>query len=216
MAAIENWSERRTEMVREQIEARGISDERVLAAMRSVPRHEFVSADLAQEAYEDHPLPIGHGQTISQPYIVAYMTALLKVEKQHEVLEIGTGCGYQTAVLSRLCSRVFTIEIVVDLMRLARKNLDRAEVHNVEFYSGDGGQGWPIPRQFDRILVAAAPARIPEALLNQLAPGGRMILPVGTEMQDLMLVEHTDSGIRQTRLLGVRFVPLVKYPSDAD
>ena len=216
MAAIDDFTQQRIAMVREQIEARGISDARVLAAMRSTPRHEFVSREMAGEAYEDHPVPIGHGQTISQPYIVAYMTAMLKVEQHHEVLEIGTGCGYQTAVLSQLCARVYTIEIVEDLARMARKNLERAGVHNVDFYCGDGGQGWPEARQFDRILAAAAAARIPEALLNQLAPGGRMILPVGTEMQDLILVEHTDSGFRQTRLLGVRFVPLVSSPQTMD
>lgn len=216
MAAIDDWTRLRTAMVREQIEARGISDPRVLAAMQSIPRHEFVSKELAAKAYEDHPVPIGHGQTISQPYIVAYMTALLQVEPQHNVLEIGTGCGYQTAVLAQLGGRIYTIEIVEDLLKMARSNLERSGVHNVEYYCGDGGQGWPKSMQFERILAAAAAPRVPEPLLKQLAVGGRMILPVGTDIQDLILIEHTDSGFTRTRLLGVRFVPLVNSLRNTD
>lgn len=199
----------RNAMVDSQIAARGIHDAHVLDAMRAVPRHVFVPGPMASEAYEDHPLPIGYGQTISQPYIVAFMTRWLQVLPQHEVLEIGTGCGYQTAVLARLCKRVYSIEIVEALLQRARENLVRAGVKNVEFHCGDGGNGWPIPRKFDRILVAAAAAHIPQGLLEQLAPQGRMILPVGVESQDLLLIENTESGLRQTTLLGVRFVPLI-------
>lgn len=196
-------------MVETQIEARGIRSKRVLDAMRAVPRHAFVPKSSLEAAYADHPLPIGGGQTISQPYIVAYMTEALEILPEHIVLEIGTGCGYQTAILARLCKRVYTIEIVPDLAARAQRALHELGVTNVEFYCGDGSQGWPAPLEFDRILAAASPASIPPALTRQLASGGRMILPVGTEIQDLVLVEKTASGLKESRLLGVRFVPMV-------
>lgn len=196
-------------MVETQIEARGIQNTRVLDAMRAVPRHAFVPRSSLEAAYADHPLPIGAGQTISQPYIVAYMTEALEILPEHMVLEIGTGCGYQTAILARLCKRVFTIEIVKELAARAQRTLAELGVTNVEFFCGDGSQGWPARMEFDRILAAASPPGIPPALTRQLAPGGRMILPVGTEIQDLVLVEKTPSGIAERRLLGVRFVPMV-------
>ena len=198
-------------MVATQIAARGIKDARVLAAMREVRRHEFIDAGQRERAYEDGPLPIGFGQTISQPYIVALMTELLDVQPRHRVLEIGAGCGYQTAILCRLCSHVYAVERVAELCVLARENLKRAGCSNVTLKHGDGTLGWPEHAPFDRILVAACSAEIPPALLEQLAPGGKLIAPIGgREFQELTLAERgADRRISLSRHGAVVFVPLI-------
>jgi protein-L-isoaspartate(D-aspartate) O-methyltransferase len=199
----------REAMVRTQIEARGVSDERVLAALRQVPRHRFVPEDLVQAAYEDGPLPIGHGQTISQPYIVAVMTELLAPGPDDMVLDVGTGSGYQAAVLSRLAKRVYSIEIVPELAQSARERLEALGYTNVEVITGDGWAGLPGLAPFDGILVAAAPSEVPQALLDQLAVGAKLVIPVGKWEQDLRVYERTPDGIDQRTVFGVRFVPLV-------
>lgn len=204
---MEIQQQRRERMVTEQIESRGISDPLVLAAMRAIPRHLFVSSEFESEAYEDHPVPIGHGQTISQPYIVAYMTQVLGPDLEVDVLEIGTGCGYQTAVLAACFRRVYTVEIVPQLLETARNRLTALGTLNVEYRIGDGRLGWP-GRRFERILAAAAPDAIPEGLLLTLTDGGRMVIPVGADVQDLLLVSKESGVVRQARLLGVRFVPM--------
>jgi len=196
-------------MVRSQIEARGVRDERVLAALRQVPRHRFVPEDLVPSAYEDGPLPIGHGQTISQPYIVAVMTELLAPGPDDVVLDIGTGSGYQAAVLSRLARRVYSIEIVPELAQSARERLEALGYTNVEVITGDGWAGLPGPAPFDGILVAAAPPEVPQPLLDQLAVGAKLVIPVGEWEQDLRVYERTPHGIDQRTVFGVRFVPLV-------
>jgi protein-L-isoaspartate(D-aspartate) O-methyltransferase len=196
-------------MVDQQIVARGVRDPAVLAAMRKVPRHEFVPEDLREAAYEDGPLPIGEGQTISQPYIVAYMTEKLELGGGERVLEVGTGSGYQAAVLGELASEVYTIEIVEKLARRAEKDLERLGYENIHVRHGDGYRGWPEKAPFDAIIVTAAPGRVPEPLVEQLAKGGRMILPVGDAYQELILITRDDEGVvRRQRLIGVRFVPM--------
>ena len=164
-------------MVDRQIEARGVRDPQVLEALRRTPRHLFVPPELAGEAYVDSPLPIGHGQTISQPYIVGLMSELLKVEPDHKVLEIGTGSGYQAAILAQLADQVFTIEYLEPLGRVARERLERLRFENVDVRIGDGYKGWPEEAPFDRILLTAAPEELPQALVDQLAPGGRLVAP---------------------------------------
>jgi protein-L-isoaspartate(D-aspartate) O-methyltransferase len=199
----------RARMVRTQIEARGVRDERVLEAMRSVPRHRFVPEDLAPSAYDDGPLPIGHGQTISQPYIVAVMTELLAPGPDDVVLDVGTGSGYQAAVLARLVKRVYSIEIVPELASAARERLAALGYTNVEVITGDGWAGLPALAPFDGILVAAAPPEVPQALLDQLDVGARLVIPVGAWDQDLRVCERTKDGIDERTIFGVRFVPLV-------
>jgi protein-L-isoaspartate(D-aspartate) O-methyltransferase len=201
-------AELRESMVRQQIAARGIEDPRVLAVMAKVPRHEFVPEQRRHLAYADHPLPIGEGQTISQPYIVAYMTEKLGLEGDERVLEIGTGSGYQAAVLAELCREVFTIEIVESLARRSAKDLARLGYDNVHVRHGDGYRGWPDEAPFDAIIVTAAPGRIPEPLVDQLAVGGRMVLPVGDYYQELILITRDEEGVHRKRLIGVRFVPM--------
>jgi protein-L-isoaspartate(D-aspartate) O-methyltransferase len=206
-------AEARARMVEDQIVARGVADPQVLAAMRDVPRHEFVPPAVAREAYIDSPLPIGHGQTISQPYIVALMTELARPKPTDKALEVGTGSGYQAAVLSRLVARVYTIEIVEALAAEAAPRL--AAYRNVVTRVGDGHAGWPEEAPFDVILVTAAPETIPPALLSQLAPGGRLVIPVGpiSAIQELRLVERDQAGQLSERLIAsVRFVPLVTRP----
>ena len=198
----------RDHMVKAQLLARGISDRAVIRAMREVPRHEFVPAEDAAEAYDDHPLPIGYGQTISQPYIVAYMTEALRLSGRERVLEIGTGSGYQAAVLARLGVRVFTIEIVEELAQRARHTFDRLGIPHITSRAGDGYQGWPEGAPFDAIILTAAPEHIPQPLLDQLAPGGRMILPMGKTLQKLIMLTNTLSGIQRKELLPVAFVPM--------
>ncbi len=202
------WAAERTEMVRSQIAARDVRDPRVLDAMREVPRHRFVPLDYQDRAYLDRPLPIGLGQTISQPYIVAVMTELLRPEATDRVLEIGTGSGYQAAVISRLVAKVYTIEIVPELAERAAKTLAELGYANVEVSSGDGYRGIPSEAPFDGILVTAAPDEIPEPLIEQLAVGGRMVIPVGDFYQQLTVVEKTDQGISKRTVFPVRFVPM--------
>jgi len=208
------FSAERDAMVERQIEARGIRDPRVLAAMRRVPRHRFVPPELAQDCYGDYPLPIGNGQTISQPYIVAVMTELLAVAPGDKVLEIGTGSGYQAAVLAEVGARVFSIEIVPELAEHARETLAANGYPQVKVVQGDGWHGLPEEAPFDRIIVTAAPERVPEALVAQLRTGGRMVLPVGSEEQWLRVLEKTEDGLRERALFEVRFVPMVRGPAN--
>lgn len=195
-------------MLEQQLIARGIRDPRVLRAMTLVPRHRFVPPALLAEAWEDRPLPIGYGQSISQPYIVAFMSEALRLTGTERVLEIGTGCGYQSAVLSELAAEVYSIEIIDELAREAAERLRELRYTNVRVQQGDGWIGWPEAAPFDAILVASAPDRVPGALVDQLRDGGRMVLPVGTVEQELILVEKTGTGVRQKSLLPVRFVPM--------
>lgn len=199
----------RAGMVERQIAARGVRDERVLSVMREVPRHLFVPPDQVSQAYADHPLPIGSGQTISQPYVVAFMTEQLRLTGSEKVLEIGTGSGYQTAVLSRLAGKVFSIEIRPELAAEAGERLKAFGAANVELRAGDGFFGWPEEAPFDAILVTAAPEKVPEPLVAQLAPGGRMVIPVGGFYQELKILERTPEGLRERSVLPVRFVPFV-------
>ncbi len=198
-------------MVRHQIEARGIRDPGVLRVMRETRRHEFVPPELAASAYADRPLPIGHGQTISQPYIVAFMTDRLDVRKTHKVLEIGTGSGYQAAVLAPLAEHVYTMEIVPELAVSATRKL--APYANVTVRHGDGYRGWPEQAPFDRIILTAAPPELPVTLVGQLAPGGKLLAPVGGSpwSQKLVLVEKArDGSLTRREMLAVLFVPMVK------
>jgi protein-L-isoaspartate(D-aspartate) O-methyltransferase len=203
---------RRERMVETQVRRRGIVNERVLAAMRRVPRHEFVPDAQKPFACDDRPLPVGHGQTISQPYIVAYMTDALEVEPTDRVLEIGTGSGYQAAVLAELVHEVFTIEIVDELAATARETLARLGYHNIHTRTGDGYAGWPEEAPFDRIILTAAPPNLPQALVDQLAVGGILIAPVGPTdgRQVITIVRRTDAGVVREETLDVRFVPMVR------
>jgi protein-L-isoaspartate(D-aspartate) O-methyltransferase len=199
----------RTTMIEEQLVARGIADARVLAAIRAVPRHEFVPADLRERAYEDRPLPIGDGQTISQPYIVAFMTEQLQLKPTDRVLEIGTGSGYQAAVLGKLVTAVYSIEIVERLARKAATDLERLGFTNVHVRAGDGYQGWPDVAPFDAVIVTCAPDHVPEPLVRQLREGGRMIIPVGDRNgQRLHLLEKRGGAVEQRAVLPVMFVPM--------
>jgi len=198
----------REEMVATQIASRDVRDPRTLAAMRKVARHLFVPPALAGQAYEDHPLPIGHGQTISQPYIVAFMTEALGLRGGETVLEVGTGSGYQAAVLGEIAARVYTIEIVAPLAEEAAALLKRLGYANVEARAGDGYLGWPEAAPFDAIMVTAAAPRIPEPLKQQLKDGGRLILPVGDEWQELVVVTRRGDRFEERRVLPVRFVPM--------
>ena len=208
------YADVRARMVERQIAARGVQDERVLRAMRAVPRHKFVDPRYAREAYGDHPLPIGHGQTISQPYIVAYMIELLKLPPNARVLEVGTGCGYQAAVLGEIAREVYTIEIVEALATCARAALGPLGYRNVHVRHGDGYGGWPDKAPFDGIVVAAAPADVPPALVEQLAPGGRLVIPVGDVDQEIRVITRTPEGLKEERLIPVRFVPLTRNPRE--
>lgn len=201
----------RARMVQTQIAARGVNDPRVLAVMNDIPRHLFVPTDLQREAYEDRPLPIGYEQTISQPYIVALMTELAALKPADRVLEVGTGSGYQAAVLSKLVSEVYTIEITEPLGKAAAERLAALGYANVRTRIGDGYGGWPEASPFDAIVVTAAPERVPDALIDQLKAGGRLVIPVGPtfETQELELIEKdTDGGIHRRGVAPVRFVPL--------
>jgi protein-L-isoaspartate(D-aspartate) O-methyltransferase len=204
----DRYADARARMVREQIESRGVRDPRVLAAMRSVPRHELVPASLREDAYDDRPLPIGRGQTISQPYVVAAMTEALALRGDERVLEVGTGSGYQAAVLSGLVKQVYTIELEAELAARARADLARLGYTNVEVRQGDGWRGWPEHAPFDAIIVTAAPEQVPPDLIEQLAVGGRLVIPVGRYEQDLLLLRRTEKGIERETLFGVRFVPM--------
>jgi protein-L-isoaspartate(D-aspartate) O-methyltransferase len=206
------WQARRHRMVEKQIEARDVSDPATLAALRKVPRHRFVPADLQELAYDDRPLPIGRGQTISQPYIVACMTEQIAPTRTMRVLEIGTGSGYQAAVLAEICAEVFTIEIVPALGREAAARLAELGYRNIRTRIGDGWAGWPEAAPFDAIIVTAAAESIPPPLLAQLKDGGRMIIPIGPQgdAQDLVLVTKHAGRVETRPLIPVRFVPFVR------
>lgn len=211
-AASDPTAAARVAMVSQQIEARGVRTPAILDVMRRVPRHLFVPPDQRAHAYEDRPLPIGLEQTISQPYIVAYMTDVLQPAPGQTVLEIGTGSGYQAAVLSHLVREVLSIEIVPELAERARRALADTGHRNVQVRTGNGYLGWPERAPFERIIVTAAPPEIPAALLDQLAVGGIMVVPVGGLFQDLRIVTKTDRGVTQQRTIPVRFVPMVDKP----
>ncbi|MBD3427156.1 MAG: protein-L-isoaspartate(D-aspartate) O-methyltransferase [Candidatus Omnitrophica bacterium] len=202
--------EERLRMVDKQIRMRGIQDPEVLEAMRQVKRHLFVPEHIRGLSYEDTPLPIGYDQTISQPYIVAYMTELAGLEADDKVLEIGTGSGYQAAVLARMVDQVYTIEIVKPLAESARKRFRELGIDNVNVRWGDGYKGWPDQAPFDAVIVTAAPPEIPEELVEQLKIGGRMVVPVGRFFQKINLIIRTEQGIEKRELLPVRFVPMVR------
>jgi protein-L-isoaspartate(D-aspartate) O-methyltransferase len=200
----------RDEMVQNQIEARGINDPRVLAAFRKIPRHLFVSEALMDQAYGDFPLPIGEQQTISQPFIVAEMTQALQLHKDDRVLEIGTGSGYQAAILAEIVYRVYTIERIYPLYVKTRRLFDKLQYHNIVTKYSDGTTGWSDESPFDAIIVTAGAPDIPETLIKQLATGGRMVIPIGNQFsQDLMKVYKDNSGIHTSSLGGCRFVKLV-------
>jgi protein-L-isoaspartate(D-aspartate) O-methyltransferase len=204
------FDEARTRMVDQQLAARHIRDERVLRVMREVPRHRFVPPDMQNSAYQDYPLPIGHGQTISQPYIVAYMTELLHLAPQDRVLEVGTGSGYQAGILSRLAQRVYTVERIADLSRRARQVLDGLGYDNIEYRVADGGYGWPEEAPFDAIIVTAAAPETPAPLVAQLADGAHLVIPIGPSgYQDLLRVTRYGDQVRTERLTPVAFVPLL-------
>jgi protein-L-isoaspartate(D-aspartate) O-methyltransferase len=202
--------EDRLRMVDEQIRRRDVKDPRVLHAMETVPRHLFVRPEEIPFAHADSPLPIGHGQTISQPYIVALMTELLEIEPDHRVLEIGTGSGYQSAVLSLLAKDVYTVEFLESLAVPARKLLASLGYANVHVKVGDGHEGWPAEAPFDSIIVTAAPETVPETLTGQLKEGGRMVIPVGSYFQELVLAVKTAGRLREKKVADVRFVPMVR------
>jgi len=204
------YARERRLMTDSQIRARGVRSPRVLAAMNKVPRHLFVPESLRGQAHTDEPLPIGDGQTISQPYIVAYMTEALGLRGGEKVLEIGTGSGYQTAILAEIAAEVWTVEIVEKLALRARAILDGLGYGNIRYRIGDGSAGWPEAAPFEAVIVTAAAPSLPEALEDQLGVGGRMIVPVGTDLQELVLVRRGKEAVERERLLAVRFVPLVK------
>jgi protein-L-isoaspartate(D-aspartate) O-methyltransferase len=196
-------------MVETQIKSRGVKDGKVLAAMKKVPRHLFVPEELRSFAYGDEPLPIGEGQTISQPYIVAYMTEALELSGEEKVLEVGTGSGYQTAVLAEIARQVFTVELIGALSEKARALLQGLGYSNIQFRVGDGSRGWEENAPFDAIIVTAGAPAVPQKLADELAPKGRLIIPVGAGFQELYLITRGRRGLRRRRLLPVRFVPLV-------
>jgi protein-L-isoaspartate(D-aspartate) O-methyltransferase len=199
---------KREKMVDSQIVARGIVDPRVLEAMRNVPRELFVKEEYSDDAFCDAPLSIGYGQTISQPYIVAYMTEKLQIKRNDCVLEIGTGSGYQTAVLAQLARHVYTVEIVEALSILARERLRKAGYTNISYRVRDGSLGWEEEAPFDAVMITAAPARIPEKIIEQLDKEGRMVAPVGTVSQQLYRITRGSEGLVKERLISVRFVPM--------
>jgi len=208
-SAPSDFAVERERMVQQQLRTRGIKDERVLAALAKVPREEFVPQDSRAASYEDGPLPIGYDQTISQPYIVAFMTEKLQPKPNNRVLEVGTGCGYQAAVLAELVADVYTIEIIEPLAKNAEATLQRLGYKNVHVKVGDGYSGWPEHAPFDAIIVTCAPNHVPQQLTNQLKDGGRMIIPVGERFaQELYLLEKKDGRLRESAVLPVRFVPM--------
>ena len=208
----QEYARERKKMVEDQIIKRGISDRNVINAMLTVPRHLFVPEYMKSRAYDDSPLEIGEGQTISQPYIVAYMTEKLRLKPSDKVLEIGTGSGYQAAVLAEICDSVFSVEIIPELALTADVNLEKAGIENVHVKCADGYFGWPEHAPYDAIIITAAPEKVPEPLLEQLAPGGRLIIPVGhrSYTQFLMLYEKKEKKISSRTLLPVRFVPFTR------
>ena len=208
-----DFAAQRQRMVDRQLKPRGINDERVLAAMAKVPREEFVRADERNDAYEDGPLPIGYDQTISQPYIVAFMTEQLRPKPGDRILEIGSGSGYQAAILADLVADVYTIEIVEPLAKTAEATLQRLGYKNVHLKAGDGYKGWPEEAPFDAIIVTCAPDKVPQPLMDQLKEGGRMVIPVGERFaQQLYLLEKQNGQLKESVTLPVRFVPMRREP----
>lgn len=211
--SVVDFAAQRQRMVDQQLKPRGIKDERVLAAMAKVPREEFVPADQRVDAYQDGPLPIGYDQTISQPYIVAFMTEQLRPKPEDRVLEIGSGSGYQAAILAELVAGVYTIEIVEPLAKTAEGTLQRLGYKNVHLKVGDGYKGWPEEAPFDAIIVTCAPDKVPQPLTDQLKDGGRMVIPVGERFaQQLYLLEKQNGQLKESVTLPVRFVPMVREP----
>jgi len=205
-----NWDDQRRDMVSRQIAGRGVSDERVLEVMREVPRHLFVGRGMEQSAYSDHALPIGEGQTISQPYMVAVMTETLNLSGVEKVLEIGTGSGYQTAVLAGLADRVFSVERIEPLARRARELLDELDIHNVSVRVGDGTIGWKEFEPYDRIIVTAGSPEVPQSLVEQLADPGILVIPVGpASVQQLTIIDKRDGVVAERKAGGCSFVPLL-------
>jgi len=211
-AKADAYEAERRQMVERQIRAQGVRDRSVLDALRRVPRHRFVPKEIEHLAYEDTPLPIGHDQTISQPYIVAYMTEAAGITKKHKVLEIGTGSGYQAAVLGELAREVYSIEIIPALAERARRTLKELGYRNVHVRAGNGYLGWPEHAPFNAIVVTAAPDAVPPALIKQLAVGGKMVIPVGAGDQDMLILTKTKQGVLTKKTLPVRFVPMTGKP----
>lgn len=207
----DSFSEPRQQMVQRQIKQRGITSEKVLEAITKVPRHLFVPSHLAHLAYTDSPLPINYGQTISQPYIVAYMSEILDIKPKDKVLEIGTGSGYQTAILAELAQEVYSIEIIPELAQKAHQTLRQLNYDNVHLRIGDGYEGWAEHAPYQGILVAAAPEQIPSTLINQLALNGKMVIPVGKYYQQIVIVSKTNDGLTQQKTIPVRFVPMISH-----
>ncbi|RLC78026.1 MAG: protein-L-isoaspartate O-methyltransferase [Chloroflexi bacterium] len=205
------YVEKRKQMVESQIRARGVKDERVLAVMEKVPRHEFVPPEYLSQAYADHPLPIGYGQTISQPYIVAVMTELLRLKPGDKVLEIGTGSGYQAAILAEITDKVYTVEIIPELARSAEERLRRLGYTQVKVKNADGYYGWEEYAPYDAIIVTCAPDHVPRPLIRQLKDGGRLVIPVGPPggYQSLWLIEKHGEEIKSRNVMGVLFVPML-------
>ncbi len=206
--AVKDYQTMRERMVETQIKSRGVKDERVLVAMRKVERHRFVPEPYVSLAYSDQPLPIGEGQTISQPYIVALMTELLELKGEEKVLEVGTGSGYQAAILAELAKEVYTIEIIETLATSAKRLLLELGYQNIQVRTGDGYLGWPEAAPFDAILVTCAPDHIPKPLIEQLKEGGRLVLPVGTHSQELKKVVKRSGGVETKDIIPVIFVPM--------
>ncbi len=206
---VDRFKTERESMVDYQIRSRGVRGHEVLAAMRKVPRHLFVSPSQESYAYSDGPLPIGKGQTISQPYIVAYMTEMLQLEGDEKVLELGTGCGYQTAVFAEIVPHVYTIEVIAGLGQAAQKRLEEMNYNNIFYKIGNGREGWQEHAPFDRIMLTAAPAHFPRKLFDQLAEGGIALAPVGDFFQRLIRYRKEDGNIHEESLIGVSFVPFV-------
>lgn len=206
----EDYISQRLDMVKNQIQRRGIKDQSVLNAMQKVPRDLFVPENEKNYSYHDGPLPIGYGQTISQPYIVAYMTELLELEGDERILEIGTGCGYQTAILAEICKQVFTIEVVEELLNKARSLLkEQLDYSNIKFKNGNGKDGWNENAPFDRIIITAAPDRFPKKLFTQLKENGIAVAPIGSYFQKMVKFQKLNDRIIEESLIGVSFVPLV-------
>lgn len=205
-----DYATKKEQMVKEQIIARGVKDKNVIRAMKKVDRHLFVPAIYRFMAYQDGPVSIGYEQTISQPYIVAFMTEALELKSDDVVLEIGTGSGYQAAILAEIAKQVYTIEILKPLADQARQRLEQLGYNNIKVKHGDGYLGWPEYAPYDKIIVTAAPDEIPIELVNQLKLGGKMIVPIGSFFQELYLIIKTESGFTKRTLLPVRFVPMIK------
>ena len=207
----DNFAFERQQMVKNQLKTRAIKNQKVLEVIQEIPRHLFIPKNMRKYAYEDRPLDIGYSQTISQPYIVAFMTEVANIEPDSKVLEIGTGSGYQTAILSPLCKEVYTIELVRELGEFAKKQFAELRYNNIHTRIGDGYKGWPEAAPFDVIIVTAAPEELPQILIEQLKEGGRLIIPVGdVSNQQLMRFTRTKDFIKKENLLQVRFVPMVK------